>query len=157
MWYFIIILFLIGLDQWSKIMVLSHLKPVGTYPIIQDIFHFTYAENTGTAFSMFADKQVFVSVVTSLILLVILLHLFQVIRRQSEPQIYRLSVTLMLAGGIANLIDRIRIGYVVDFIDVRAIRFAIFNVADIFIVIGVFMMIGYLTYSGKKVLKEKNK
>lgn len=152
--YALVVLALAALDQLSKVLVLSKLKPIGSYPIIQDVFHFTYAENTGAAFSIFQDRKHFVMVITTIALAAIFFHLVQMVRESSKLSLYISSLTLILAGGIGNLIDRFRLGYVVDFIDFRILKFAIFNVADIFIVVGVFLIFVDLMLSGKRVFKK---
>jgi signal peptidase II len=133
--YTVIILVAIILDQFSKWLVVTYLKPVGSIPIIQDIFHFTYAENTGAAFSILTDKQSLLVIVTAIAMAIMFVYLVKWSQTPGDV-LSKIAFSMMLGGGIGNLIDRARIGFVVDFLDARFINFAIFNVADMFIVVG---------------------
>jgi signal peptidase II len=133
--YTAIIVLAVILDQLSKWLVVTYLKPVGSIPIIQDVFHFTYAENTGAAFSILTNKQSLLVVVTAIAMAIMFVYLVKWSQTPGEL-LSKIAFSMMLGGGIGNLIDRARIGFVVDFFDARFINFAIFNVADMFIVVG---------------------
>jgi len=129
----LIIILVVAADQLTKYWAVDVLKPAGSIPIIKDVLHLTYAENTGAAFSILKNHRwVFISL-TSVVILVILYLLF--VRRLRRPLI-AVALAMLAGGGIGNMIDRIGKGYVVDMIDFRLINFAIFNVADSFITIG---------------------
>lgn len=135
---------IIAFDQLTKWWVVTSLKPLGTIPIIRDVFHFTYAENTGAAFSIFKDKQIFLVVTTMLIIAFAGGLLYKALKVPvGNHWLYPFALTMVLGGAIGNLIDRIRLNYVIDFLDARIINFAIFNVADSFIVVGT-ILIAYL-------------
>lgn len=136
--YILIMVLIIVLDQATKFWALSTLKNIDTIPIIKNVLHLTYAENTGAAFSIFRDSRVFLLSITT-ILLILLIYLFNKYIHMKNNALATLCVSFMLAGGIANMIDRVRLQYVVDFIDFRLINFAIFNIADSFIVIGIIL------------------
>lgn len=138
--YILVIVGSILLDQLVKWWAVSYLKTIETLPIIKDIFHLTYAENTGAAFSIFAGKQTFLIMITSVAMTVMLVYLTQWVRTPGEFW-SKLSFALIIGGGIGNLIDRLRLGYVIDMFDARLINFAIFNVADSFVVVGVGLFI----------------
>lgn len=133
--YIAIILFTIFLDQYSKFLVLKYLKPIDTYPIINDMFHLTYVENTGAAFSLFTDMQPFLILVTFAFTLFLAYMLFKTPKIKSNFWV-NFSLALIIGGAVGNLIDRLRLNFVVDFIDFRFINFAIFNFADVFVVCG---------------------
>ncbi len=150
---------LVGIDQLTKWLVVNYIKPQGTVNLIiingKEWLNLTYQENTGAAFSILRDKQIFLIVLTSIIILgVIILMLTKQIKNKS----YIWSFSLIIAGGIGNLIDRICYKYVVDFIDVRIIKFAVFNFADICAVVGtISLMIFYIINETKKSKAEKKK
>lgn len=125
----------IVLDQISKLLVVEFLKPVGTLPLIPDIFHFTYLENDGAALGMLSEHRWIFMVISSVAIPAIGVYLFRFCR---ESLLFRSALAMIVSGGIGNMIDRIRLGYVVDFIDFRAFSFWkwIFNIADSLVVVG---------------------
>ncbi len=139
--YTLIILISIALDQLSKYLVVTKLKDVGTKPLIQNVLHFTYAENTGAAFSMLKGMQSFLVLFTSLAMAALFVYLVKISKSPDYSVLLKVSFAMLIGGGIGNLIDRLRLGYVIDFIDFRLIKFAIFNIADSFVVISVILMI----------------
>ncbi len=133
--YIIVISIVIALDQLSKYLVVIYLKPQKSIALIEDVLHLTYSENTGAAFSILRDKQQFLVIVTMLAMLLMTGYLFKW-SQTSGNLLQKICLALIIGGGIGNLIDRIRLSYVVDFIDFRLINFAVFNIADSFIVVG---------------------
>ena len=132
---YILILPLVLADQFTKILVIKHLQN-GSKDIIGNILKFTYCENRGVAFSI-GEGNVPLFIVINLILIVGL-AVFYESQKNKISKLGTICVSLTIAGGISNLIDRLARGFVVDFIDVNGfINFAIFNVADIFITCGV--------------------
>ena len=127
----------VALDQISKALAVAYLKPIGTLPLWKDVFHLTYRINYGAAWSMFADEPwVFMSI-SSLAIVAILVYYFW--DKKLTPAI-RYPLAMILGGGIGNMIDRIFVGYVVDFFDARFINFPVFNVADCFVTVGAFTL-----------------
>lgn len=133
--YFIIIILIIFLDQWAKYLANIHLKAIDTYPLIQDVFHLTYRQNTGAAFSILRNKQVFLKIITIIVIIALIIYLFKIVNKR-DLVLVKLPLAFIIGGAIGNLIDRIRLEYVIDFFDFTLINFAVFNVADVFIVIG---------------------
>lgn len=133
--YVLIIIFGVALDQLTKYLAATYLAAVYTVPIIPHVFHLTYVENNGAAFGIFGGRQIFLIVLT--LIFVVLLFWF-LLRLPKNRKYYDLdfAVALIIAGAVGNLIDRIRLNYVIDFFDIRLIGFAIFNVADVFVVCG---------------------
>ena len=123
----------VGLDQLVKYLSVVFLKPIDTFPIIRNVFHLTYCENTGAAFSMLSGARIFFIVITA-VFIMLLVWLIYSDRVQNVGAAYTMAI--ISAGGIGNLIDRILNGYVVDMFDFRLINFAIFNVADIAVTCG---------------------
>ncbi len=126
--------------------IVNTVKPA--FPIIDGVFHITYAKNTGAAFSMFSSFPQFTTVLTVVLILALIGY---IIYSKPKQHLELISFTLMISGGIGNLINRLTLGYVVDFFDFRLINFAIFNTADVFICVGagLFILSTFL-FSGKK-------
>ncbi len=143
------------LDQWAKVLAVTYLKPISTLPLIEGVFHFTYRENRGAAFSMFADQPwVFMSISTVAII-GMLVYFFSA---KDMPALIRYPLGMVVGGGIGNMIDRIAVGFVVDFIDVRIINFAVFNIADCFVTVGAALLfVGLLIEIRREEQKEKAK
>lgn len=133
--YAIVIAVCVAFDQIVKALAVRFLAPVTTVPIIPRVFHLTYIENTGAAFSIFAGKSIFLIVLTSA-LIAVLVWLLVSLPKTKAYLTMNTAFALVIGGAVGNLIDRIRLGYVVDFFDFRLIGFAIFNVADCFVVVG---------------------
>lgn len=138
--YFVIAIAIVIIDQVTKYYAQSYLQAIHTIPIIQDIFHLTYARNTGAAFSILRNKQLFLIIMTSIVTLVLILYLFK--NRKDPSILLKISIAFIIGGAIGNLIDRIRFNYVIDFFYLVIINYPIFNVADIFVVVGA-ILIGY--------------
>lgn len=135
---------LIIIDRISKIMAAKYLVGKGTVVIIPNLLGLQYLENTGMAFSMLSGKTVFLAVVTSLALAVMAYFLF--VKRIGQP-FERFCFILIFAGGVGNLIDRIFQGYVIDYFEFLFMDFAIFNVADVYVCIGVGLYALYVFYT----------
>lgn len=149
-------LVLVGIDQLTKWLAVNFIKPKGTINLIsfgdKEWINLTYQQNTGAAFSLLKDKQSFLIILTSIVILGVIILLLT--KRIKKP-VYIWSFSLIIAGGIGNLIDRIVNGYVVDFIDVRIIKFAVFNFADICAVVGTIMLV--LFYLADEIKSSKKK
>ena len=145
---------LVAADQISKWYVSTHFYLGQSVPVIPDVFHFTYWTNKGAAFSMLQDKRWFFVVFTILVIGAIL---FYVVKKKITDKAFLLSVTLVIAGAVGNLIDRVRIGEVIDFFDFCLINFPIFNVADVCVSIGAaILLISIMRAPSLESGKEKN-
>ena len=141
-------------DQLSKYLVVHFLKPIKTIPIISGLLDFTYVENYGAAYGSFQNKKIFLIGITA-VLIAVLIYL--VVSKKIEGKTLIYSFSLIIGGGIGNLIDRIRIGYVVDFIDVNPLfSFPVFNVADCCVVIGAAIFIIYVLFFDNKKKEKTN-
>lgn len=138
--YFIFIAAVVFLDQWTKHLVKASIALNDTVPLLKDIFHFTHIHNYGAAFSLLEDQRIFLILLPAIITTGILFYLAR--WRKKTHWMMLLSLSLIAAGGIGNLIDRIGRGYVVDFLDFRF--FPVFNVADISVCFGCGMLVLYL-------------
>ena len=129
-------------DYFTKMLAVNVFK-VNEITVIKDILYFTYVENRGAAFGMLQNHRwIFITVTTVVIALIILYVLIKKPKRKIELT----ALSLICGGGIGNMIDRIFLSYVVDFIDVRIINFPVFNVADCAVVIGCGLLILYLLF-----------
>jgi signal peptidase II len=140
MLFIFIISILIIVDQVAKFFVLKYIMPIDTYPLIEGFFHLTYAENIGAAFSILQGKQIFLIITTILFTCFLVFYLFK-IKTKKDTLWFKISLSLIIGGAIGNLIDRIRLSYVIDFFDFRYINFAIFNTADSFVVVGTIFLV----------------
>lgn len=125
---------IILLDQLSKILIVGR-----TINIIPNVLSFIYTENTGVAFGLIDDNLVFIILFNIVVLAVIIKFLKE--NRENMDFIMLVSLILILSGGTSNLIDRFLKGCVVDFIKTEFVKFPIFNLADISVVIGIFILI----------------
>ena len=124
---------LVGVDQLIKRWATAVLLPKTAMTLIPGVLELRYFLNDGMAFSMLAGKQKLLIAVTSLMLLGVLWMLFA----RKLTLLERVAWTLVLGGGIGNLIDRVLNGEVVDYINLLFMRFAVFNFADICVCVGV--------------------
>lgn len=132
----ILALVLVGLDQWSKLWVVSNIGLGDIKPFLPPIFSLTYVQNSGAAFSILQNQQWFFTVVTLAFLTGATIYFV----KAKDSWLSLLPLTLMMAGGVGNFIDRLRLGYVIDMVHLDFMDFAIFNVADSYLTVGVALM-----------------
>jgi signal peptidase II len=146
----------IGIDRLTKALVTANMKLYETIPLIKagetEILNFTHTRNTGAAFSIFQGQRLFLILLPGLIIIGILIFLLS---DRLKSKLMITALTLITAGGTGNLIDRVFYGYVVDFIDFRIIKFAVFNFADICVVTGVFIAL-FATFREEFMNKKNN-
>lgn len=133
---------LLVLDQFTKHLAVVHLKDKSPYVIIDGVLELQYLENGGSAFGMLQNQKVFILFVGIVFLAVLLFFLLK-LPEQKKFRIVHILLSVIIAGGIGNMIDRFRLDYVVDFISFVLINYPIFNVADIYVVvatIGLFIL-----------------
>ena len=136
--YFVAIVVLVVIDQWTKALVLRDLAGGRTVTPLPGILQFRYVENTGAACSVLTGRTLFLAVITALVLCIAI----GLLALEKIPGVLnQVAVLLMVAGGFGNLIDRVSRHYVVDFIEVLFTRFAVFNFADCCVTIGAVILI----------------
>ena len=145
--YELAIALLIALDQIIKAWALNDLQYKGSISVINNVFNLTYVENRGAAFGLFQNNQ-WVFIVVALIASIIGLYFLH--SNKLSSKLGKLSVVLIIAGALGNLIDRIRLDYVVDYFDFVFIWNYVFNLADCFIVVGTFLLCIYVIISDNK-------
>lgn len=142
-----IVVFIVLLDQFTKYLTVIRLKPAKSVPVIEGVFSFTYVENRGAAFGILQNQKWFFIVITIAICIVIAYYIFT---HSGENMLLSISLAMILGGAIGNLIDRIRLGYVVDMFHFTLINFPVFNVADSFVVIGTALLAYYILFISEK-------
>jgi signal peptidase II len=128
------------MDQVSKYFAITHLKPIWSIELIKGIFNLTYAINTGAAFSILSGKQLFLILVTTAVTGFLMYYLFKAIK-ENKSRILKVSLSLIIGGALGNLLDRIRLNYVIDYFDFALINYPIFNLADVFVVCGTILLV----------------
>jgi len=134
----LIVIFVVFIDQFSKYLAVKYLMPIGNFPVIKNFFYLTYVENKGAAFGILQNKTIFFIIITVFVGLILIYSMIKL----PENSLYNYTLAMILGGAIGNLIDRVRLGYVVDFINFKFFP-AVFNIADSFIVVGA-IILGYL-------------
>ena len=142
-------------DQITKYLVVQNIPLYGEVPAIPGLFHLTYVQNTGAAFSMLQGAQWFFA----LVFLVLTVAIVWETVKKSMPftRLERWLIVCIYAGGLGNMIDRVRLGYVVDMIAVDFMNFAVFNVADCFITCGCILLMLHLIFFNKEFWKDEKK
>ena len=139
-------------DQVTKLLAVEFLMGEPPINIIGDFLRLSYDENTGMAFGMMKGSRWIFMTVSSVAIIAMLAYL---VLAKNQPKLYTVSVSIIASGGIGNMIDRLALGYVVDFVDVK--YFAIFNGADSLVCIGAGLLILALILDMVKENKEKKK
>ena len=146
---------IVALDQWTKFLVLENIPLYGHVDAIPGLFHLTYVQNTGAAFSAFAGAQWLFALIFVVLTVAIFLEYFW--KRQPFTTAERWLIAAIYGGGVGNMIDRLRFGYVVDMINLDFMNFAVFNVADCFITCGCILLLIHLAFFNKEFWKEEKK
>lgn len=149
--YYLIIFAVILLDQILKQLVRVTMELNQSIPVWNQVFHLTYIQNYGAAFSMLQNQRLLLLATTSILILGMSGYLVWK-HRTLHPWI-KLSMSLIIGGGIGNLIDRVLLHYVVDYIDFRV--FPVFNAADIAVTVGCGLLILYIMVLEPRAEKRK--
>ena len=147
----VMIVLIVAFDQITKYFASLKLADGSVAKFIPGVVQFRYAENTGMAFSMLSGARWVFIALTVVVCVGVFYYLFS--NRCKSLWLYW-SLGVILSGGIGNLVDRIRFGYVVDFIEPTFVNFAIFNIADCAVTCGAVVLVGYLLYDAFKDVKK---
>ena len=147
--------FAVALDQWTKHLTVANISLYQEIPFWDGVFHFTYVQNTGAAFSSFEGQQWLFALIFGLFTAAVLYDMWK--KYMPFSKLERWCVAAIYAGGLGNMIDRVRLGYVVDMIEVEFIRFPVFNVADCFITCGCAVLMVSLILFNKDFWKDEKK
>lgn len=131
----LLLVLLILADQLTKLWAVHSLKPIGSFPVIDGVFHLTYVENPGAAFGILSGKR-WIFVLFTIAILLGMFYYYRSLPKQKPYSYLRALLLLVGAGAVGNFIDRLLHGYVVDFLHVALIDFPVFNLADCYISVG---------------------
>jgi len=146
---------IVAADQITKYLTVANIPLQGQVAAIPGLFHFTYVQNTGAAFSSFSGMQWLFAVIFVVFAAFIIWEFPK--KRWPLTMLERWCIAGIFAGGLGNMIDRMRFGYVIDMIEVEFMRFAVFNVADCFITCGCILLMFHLVFFNKKFWKDEKK
>ena len=140
-------------DQLSKFWVVENIPLYSKMEAIPGLFHLTYVQNTGAAFSALQGMQ-------WLFVLIFVVFAAGIVWEFAKNKLgfsafERWCIIAVFAGGLGNMIDRLRLGYVVDMIEVEFIRFPVFNVADCFITCGCILLLAHLFFFNREFWKDE--
>lgn len=152
LWVYIVALAAVALDQLSKRLVELQLQPLADVPLIYGVLHLTYIVNTGAAFGMLNGARWFFVIISAAAVVGITIY----IQRRKMPfhRLELLSLGMIMGGAMGNLLDRTLLGHVTDFIYVKIINFAVFNVADSFVSVGAVLLCVYLLFIHEKYVRR---
>lgn len=139
----------IGLDQWTKYLVSADLKGKNPLVLWKGVFELQYLENRGAAFGMLQGKQFFFFLVAAVVLIMAVYLLWRMpAQRRYLPLL--VCLCLIVSGAVGNMIDRVRLGYVVDFFYFKLINFPIFNVADCYVTVATALVVILILFRYKE-------
>ena len=144
-----------AIDQVTKFITVQNIPLFGNVPAIDGVFHFTFVQNTGAAFSSFEGMQWLFAVIFALFTAAVIWEFAK--GKMGFTTLERWCIAAVWAGGLGNMIDRVRLGYVVDMICTDFITFPVFNVADIFITCGCILLLVHLIFFNKGFWKDEKK
>lgn len=136
----ILFVLLIFVDQLTKILAVNAFSDGGSYQLIPGVLHFVYVKNTGASFGIFKDGNTMFLILIPILVLIMLFYFFRIPGGKHYLPLRVLGVFLV-AGAFGNLADRIRVKHVIDFIYVKLINFPVFNAADCYITVSVFLVV----------------
>lgn len=148
------VLIFVLLDQWTKVLAVTHLKNQSPIVLIEHVFELHYLENRGAAFGLLQDQRIFFLIIAFVILAVVAV-LYRKIPDDRKFIILKICSVFICAGAIGNMIDRFLNGYVVDFLYFSLIDFPIFNVADIYVTVSTFVLVFLILFYYKEEDIEK--
>ncbi len=151
----IVAIVVIAIDIITKQLVLANLKNADSLEVIDGVLRFSYVENRGAAFGMLQNNRLFFLAASIVIIAAVG---FVIVKVRGKNRLLDVVLGLILGGGIGNMIDRISLGYVVDFIDFYAFSFWkwVFNVADSAVVVGC-ILFAVVIFTDKKLFGEDTK
>jgi signal peptidase II len=146
---------IVAADQLTKYITVQSIPLFSSVPAIDGVFHFTFVQNTGAAFSSFEGMQWLFAVIFALFTAAVIWEFAT--GKMGFTTLERWCIAAVWAGGLGNMIDRVRLGYVVDMICTDFITFPVFNVADIFITCGCILLLVHLIFFNKGFWKDEKK
>ena len=145
----------VALDQYTKYLTVANIALYSEVDLIPGFLGFTYVKNTGAAFSSFEGQQWLFALIFAVFTAAVLWEYFK--KPMPFTTLERFCIASVYAGGLGNMIDRVRLGYVVDMIETKFMEFPVFNVADCFICCGCVLLMVHLLVWNKGFWKEDKK
>ncbi len=155
MWYALFVAGIVAADQWTKYLTVANISLYQDIEFIPGFLGLTYVRNTGAAFSSFEGQQWLFALIFMVFTGAILWEYFK--SPMPFSKFDRWCIAAVYGGGLGNMIDRVRLGYVVDMIKTEFMVFPVFNVADCFITCGCVAMMISLVLFNKEFWKEEKK
>ncbi len=146
---------IVGLDQYTKFLTVANIALGVDVPFLPGVLNLTYVRNTGAAFSSFEGQQWLFALIFVFFTGLILWEYFK--KPMGFTTFERWCIAAIYGGGLGNMIDRVRLGYVVDMIETSFMEFPVFNVADCFITCGCALLMLHLIFCNKAFWKDENK
>ena len=146
---------IVAADQITKYITVANIPLYGAVPFIPGVVRFTYVRNTGAAFSSFQGQQWLFALVFAVFTVLVLWEYFK--SPMPFTKLDRWCIAAIYGGALGNMIDRVRLGYVVDMIEAEFMTFPIFNVGDIFITCGCILLVIRLVFVNKEFWKDEKK
>ena len=137
---FLLTIVFLMIDIVSKLIISNLMDIHDTIKIVDDFFYITYVRNTGAAWSIFSDKTWLIIIISLIIIGIVVFYIY---KNKPKMKLEKIGYALILGGAVGNFLDRIIYGYVVDFLDfyIFGYNYPIFNLADVFIVVGIFLLV----------------
>ena len=145
----------VALDQYTKYLTVANIALYSEVDLIPGFLGFTYVKNTGAAFSSYEGQQWLFALIFAVFTAAVLWEYFK--KPMPFTTLERVCIAAIYAGGLGNMIDRVRLGYVVDMIETKFMEFPVFNVADCFICCGCVLLMVHLLIWNKSFWKEDKK
>ena len=155
LFYCLLAALIVAADQWTKYLVVENIPLYAYAKAIPGLFHFTYVQNTGAAFSALEGMQWLFVLIFAVLTMAILWEYFK--KPMAFSPFERWCIAAIYGGGLGNMTDRVRLGYVVDMIATEFIDFPVFNVADCFITCGCIALMVHLILFNKEFWKDDKK
>ena len=146
---------IVAADQITKYLVVANIDLHGYVKAIPSLFHFTYIQNDGAAFSMLKGQQWLFAVLFVVLTVAVIWEFYK--KKLGFTAFEKWCIVAIWAGGLGNMIDRVRLGYVVDMVNLEFMNFPVFNVADCFITCGCIALMVSLVFFNRKFWKDDKK
>ena len=152
LFYILFVVFIVVIDQITKYLTVLYIPAIGVQTFIPGLLQITYVQNTGAAFSSFEGQQWLFALIF-LIFTVLIVYEYKK-KPMGFTTFERWCIAAIYGGGLGNMIDRVRLGYVVDMIETTFTEFPVFNVADCFITCGCVLLIAHLIFCNRGFFKD---
>lgn len=141
---------LVAVDRLTKLAVVANMRLYQDIPVLGELLHLYYLRNTGAAFSLLDNLQYGRWILAGVTAALVVACIWVLLSGKVRARLSKFALSLIIAGGIGNLIDRVWTGEVIDFLYIKLIHFAIFNVADSFVVVGAILLcLSFLLLEGR--------